>query len=246
MVLLHAGIADSRMWEGQRAAFESAHTVVRFDARGFGRSADATRPFRPIDDVTMVLDAVGIDRAALVGVSFGAMTAIDVAITNPERVVAVVAAGMGAAGQVSPSDEVQTCWDACGALWEAGDIDGACEVEIRAWVDGPFRASQDVDPAVRSLAYEMNRALLGRSSDEDLAIPLEPLAGLRVEQIVCPLLAITGLLDQPYAVASSRALAASVRGAQLVEIADAAHLVNMERPGAFNAAALAFLRPRVS
>lgn len=229
------------MWEPQRAALEASHTVIRFDARGFGRSGRMERPFRAVDDVITILDAVGIDRAALLGVSMGAMTAIDAAIEHPLRVAAVVAAGMGAAGQVPPSDAVRASWEECGLLLDAGDLDGACEVEIRAWVDGPFRTAEDVDVDLRALASMMNRALLARDEAGDNSLALDPLAGERTGEICCSLLAIAALLDQPFAVESSRALAASVAGAQLVEIPDAAHLMNMERPVAFNAIVLDFL-----
>jgi pimeloyl-ACP methyl ester carboxylesterase len=87
----------------------------------------------------------------------------------------------------------------------------------------------------------MNRDLLAGATDDDHALDLEPLAGERVGELACPLLAIAGLLDQPFAVASSRALAASVEHARLVEIPDAAHLMSMERPALFNALVLEFL-----
>src|SRR5215217_5097869 len=44
LVLVHAGIADSRMWEGQLAAFADRYQVIRYDMRGFGRTARAAGP----------------------------------------------------------------------------------------------------------------------------------------------------------------------------------------------------------
>jgi 3-oxoadipate enol-lactonase len=73
VVLLHAGIADRRMWDPLWSALAVEHDVVRLDLRGFGEST--TRPrgmLSPVDDVLDTLAEVGIDRSHLVGASFGA------------------------------------------------------------------------------------------------------------------------------------------------------------------------------
>ena len=71
VVLVHAGIADSRMWDGQFEALAAAHTVLRYDLRGFGRTPPAPGPFDHAGDLRALLDALGLARVALVGCSQG-------------------------------------------------------------------------------------------------------------------------------------------------------------------------------
>lgn len=73
----------------------AAHTVVRYDARSHGRSATAHHDHHPADDVVTVLDALGIDRAVLVGSSMGGATAVEAALEHPDRVSGLVLIGAG-------------------------------------------------------------------------------------------------------------------------------------------------------
>ena len=63
VVLVHAGIADARMWDPQWEALAARHRVVRYDTRGFGRSETADVPFSNRADLVAVMDAAGLDRA---------------------------------------------------------------------------------------------------------------------------------------------------------------------------------------
>ena len=84
VVLIHAGVADRRMWDPQRAALTHHHDVVRLDLRGFGESTE-----RPEDgwsytaDVAATLASLGVDRAHLVGCSMGAGVAVELALMVP-------------------------------------------------------------------------------------------------------------------------------------------------------------------
>lgn len=73
VVLLHAGIADRRMWNPQWSALTAERDVVRLDLRGFGDSTK--RPsgaLSPVDDVLATLTSLGVERCHLVGASYGA------------------------------------------------------------------------------------------------------------------------------------------------------------------------------
>ena len=93
VVLVHAGIADRRMWDREFAALADRHLVVRYDVRGFGRSPDPTRDYFDHDDLLAVLDDTGIDRAVLVGASNGGRIVLDTAVAAPQRVRAMVLVG---------------------------------------------------------------------------------------------------------------------------------------------------------
>jgi pimeloyl-ACP methyl ester carboxylesterase len=59
VILLHAGVTEMRMWDDQFADFGARHTVVRFDARGFGRSDAASGVYSPRADIVAVMSALG-------------------------------------------------------------------------------------------------------------------------------------------------------------------------------------------
>ena len=99
IVLVHAGIACLESWDALAPLLAAAgYRVVRYDARGWGRSTTDDVAFSEPDDLVAVLDAMGIGRAALVGNSRGGSNAIDTAIAYPDRVVAVVGVAAGLSG----------------------------------------------------------------------------------------------------------------------------------------------------
>ncbi len=59
LVLIHAGIADSRMWDEQVAAFAPRYRVIRYDVRGFGQTRLGAGSFANYEDVAALLDASG-------------------------------------------------------------------------------------------------------------------------------------------------------------------------------------------
>ena len=112
------------------------------------------------------------------------------------------------------------------------------------WVDGPARAPEDVDPAVRERVRVMDTDLFARVAEQEEASEgdLDPPASARLSEIRVPTLVIVGEEDQPDALASADALASGIAGARKAAIPDAAHLPSMERPAEFNRIVLDFIR----
>src|SRR5215207_6322075 len=87
VVLLHSSVCDRRMWDPQwRTLLDAGYQVVRCDFRGHGQSPAPTEPFNAADDVRELLDELGIERAAVVGASFGGRVAQEIAARWPARV----------------------------------------------------------------------------------------------------------------------------------------------------------------
>src|SRR5918912_3351396 len=82
VVLMHAGGTDATIWDAHVAPLAERFTVLRFDARGHGRSPGGAEPFSRVDDLFAVMDAAGVARAALVGVSQGARVALEAALAR--------------------------------------------------------------------------------------------------------------------------------------------------------------------
>jgi 3-oxoadipate enol-lactonase len=242
VALVHAGVADSRMWEPQLEAFSAAHTVLRVDLPGFGRSPYEGTEVSYRGAIRGALDSAGIDRAALVGVSLGGSAALELALESPERVTALVLVGTGLAGH-EWSDEV----DAFGAeeeeAFERGDLDAAVAANLRMWLAGPRRTLDAIDPSVRERVEQMQRDAfeLQKGHDDVRAVRLEPPASQRLTEVEAPTLIVTGDEDVKDIHDIADKLNAAIPRAQRATIADAAHLPNLERPEDFNRIVLDFL-----
>ncbi len=101
---------------------------------------------------------------------------------------------------------------------------------MKMWLDGPFRAPDVVDREIRRSVATVNRVLLERQASFEIEPgDLEPPAIGRLAEVEVPTLVITGELDQPSILGGSFEIARGT-GAEHVEIADAAHFPNLERP----------------
>lgn len=237
VVLVHAGIADRRMWDREFAALADRHRVVRYDVRGFGRSPDPTRDYFDHRDLLAVLDDAGIDRAVLVGASNGGRVVLDTAVTAPERVEAMVLVDSALPGTPLGA-EVEADLEAEGEALAIGDIDGAREINLRWWVDGVGRARSQVDPAVRATVAGWLDELLPRQAAQMAAAQggaqlLAPPVRDRLADLDVPTLVLVGRHDAPGMDVIARYLAAELSLARLVEVDGAAHLPNLEQPELF-------------
>jgi pimeloyl-ACP methyl ester carboxylesterase len=246
VLLIHAGIADRTMWDPQWEGWRDRFRLIRYDQRGFGESADPAPPYSLHADALAVLDAAGVERAAVIGCSFGGATALDLALAAPERVTALVEVAATPSGHESAPD-LLAAFERVEAAYEQGGVEAANEVELEIWADGPGREPGAADPDFRARVGAMNRDVLRREEAREQADrvlepdPLEPPALGRLAEVEAPTLVVTGEHDQPSVLTGSAAIAAGVPGAEAVKIAGAAHLPSLERPPAFEAAALPFL-----
>ena len=244
LVLVHAGFVDSRMWDDQWDAFTQRYRVIRFDQRGFGKSDPAQGPVSRRADLLRLLDELEVERAILLGCSMGGEVAMDIALEHPERVSALIVASGTPSGfemQGEPPRYVMEMIEAA----QSGDLERTSDLQIRIWVDGPFREPEQVDSSVRQRAAEMNRIPVQHSTffiaDGQPVNPLDPPASTRLKEIRMPTLVIAGALDDPEILRAADVMASEVKGAQKAIISDSAHLQNMENPQMFNEAVLRFL-----
>jgi pimeloyl-ACP methyl ester carboxylesterase len=240
LLLLHAGIADRRMWDDQLALAEHVR-LVRCDLPGFGDSTLPSGEFSPLASLAALLDRLSITRAAVLGSSFGGRLALDFALEYPERVGGLVLVGSGLGGyrMSAALDAFET---EIGAALEAGDLDRAAEIDLRVWVDGPRRAPDQLDPDMRARANAMARRVYEVASEAGRPVLPAQLAIERLEALRAPTLVIVGDQDQPDMLAIADRLAEGIAGARKVAMPGVAHLPNMEQPRVFNDIVLDFLR----
>jgi 3-oxoadipate enol-lactonase len=222
VVLLHAGVADLRMWDRPAHELARDHRVVRCDLRGFGGSPlEEGSSYSDAEDVLALLDELGLERFALVGASYGGYVALQVASASPERV-SVLTLVAPAADLVEPDEGMRDLWREEGALVDSGDLAAATELNVRTWL-GP-----EADDEARELVRRMQRQALelqvaaGDVDDRDLPV--------RLERLTMPTRIFVGGHDQPFFETTARELARRLPSARLVELPWAGHLPTLERP----------------
>ena len=250
LVLIHAGISDSGMWDDQFGVFAQHHRVIRYDARGFGKSRTESVSFSNRQDLYDLLKHVGAEKAYVLGISRGGQIAIDFTLEHPEMVDALIPVAAGLGGyEHKPADDEKSkhemqMFAEMDELWGKGEFARLAEMEVRMFVDGPGQSPDRVDPRVRERVQEMNANNFSRQDGETKPRPLEPPAIGRLAEIQAPTLIILGDLDTSGTLAMADFLARGIAGARKVVIPGTAHMVNMERPGEFNRVVLDFLSER--
>lgn len=234
-LFLHSFPVDRRMWSAQCEALAAAgRRAVAIDLPGFGGAARMTREPPSLDGyvdaVVAALDALGLGRVTLVGLSLGGYVALRLVALAPERVGALVLADTRAAadspetraGRVLNLGLVRT--KGAGALIDkmlphllAPDAPASLRTTLRGW-------------AVEQPAGGVSDALLAM---RDRADATATLATIR-----CPTLLLVGSLDGITPPAEHAAMGAAIAGSRVEVIEGAGHLSNLERPEAFNEALL--------
>jgi pimeloyl-ACP methyl ester carboxylesterase len=247
ILLLHAGVADLRAWDVVVAPLVAAgYQVIRYDARGYGRSTTEDVAFSPRADLRAVMDACGVDRAALVGNSRGGALAFDAAIESPERVVAVVGVAAGVGGfDGGETPEEKAIFEAYEAVDEAEPFDAVAltDFETAVWGDGPGQPVGRLRADARALLTEMNLPLNDPANVKGREIKLDPVASERLDELRCPVLAVAGGLDFSEVAATARMLESDAPDARAVIWDDVAHMIGMEQPDRLAAEIVAFLAP---
>jgi 3-oxoadipate enol-lactonase len=236
VVLLHAGVADRRMWAAQIPVLAERYRVLAPDLPGYGDAPLAPGPLSNVAEVVGFLDDQGIGAAAFVGASFGGRVALEVATAHPDRVTELVLLCPGLRG-VAPTAASDAFDEAEERLIEIGDVDGAVALNVDTWL-GP-----DADDDARRLLTEMQRRAfeVQIAADEWPNPPTLVHDEVELLTIAVPTTVVLGALDVDWLQTAAREVAARVPGATLVELNWAGHLPGMERPADISALVLAAL-----
>ena len=249
VVLIHAGVANLRMWDPLVPSLSDRYQVIRYETRGYGQTTSEHVEFSNRDDLIAVLDHLGVARATVVGASRGGMIALDTVIEYPDRFegLAVVGGGVGGLDLPPPSGDAewiataQKMWEDAEQAVEAKDWAAVAAFETRWWVDGPGQPSDRVDPALREMIHHWILSTYQAEKEEGIPRRLDPPAAGRLGEIDIPVLVIYGSLDEAETGTASKYLADNVAGARLIAYEGAAHMLTLEQPERFAADLLAFL-----
>lgn len=231
LLLLHGFLCDSRCWRRQLAALSDQFNVIAWDAPGAGASSDPPDPFMLTDwsdCLARFLDAVGVERAHVVGLSWGGVLAQDFYRLYPARVSRLVLADTYAGWKGSlPPFATEQRLSRC-----ERDSHLSPDRFVPLWVPEMFTEAAspeliDEMSAVFADFHPLGFRLMAKSLADSDTTELLPRIGART-------LILWGEHDRRSPLSIAEQLRSAIPGASLSIIEHAGHVSNMEQPDAFN------------
>ena len=238
VVFIHGWTHNISVWDDQVPAFKSRYQVVRYDSRGFGRSTGYADESAEPQDLLLLLEALRVKRAYIVGHSRGGSVALRFASAYPSHVAGLVLYGAFPEGFPAPPD-VGQMFASLPAIAKQNGLDSVGKIVLAspiAWVP-PGR--NDVTDRYRRLwASYSGRDLLDPHAESGRvpAVTIPQLANIRV-----PTLVIVGDHEAPFIAAVADTLAQRIPGAKKVVIPNAGHGAHFAQPASFNSALMDFI-----
>ena len=246
LLFVHGFSLDQRMWRRQAEALAGLR-VVTVDLRGFGRSSPlGEAPFRHADDLAALVDALALPPVVVVGHSIGALYALELCASRPERVAGLAALCASGLGRPPFPPELVELFAAVRAEARGGALDRA---KARWGRSGWFASARES----AALGGELDQMLADYSgwhwTHDVPSRNLEPPVVDRLASVQVPALVVDGARDLPYNHAVAEVLVAGLPNAMLVRLPWAGHMAPMEAPDEINRAlaqlaARAFSGPR--
>lgn len=222
MLLVHAGVADARMWDRQVEELARERRVITVDLRGYGETPlEVGSKYSDAGDVLAVLDELGVETVEAVGASYGGYVVQQIASQQPERFKRLVLICAPTDG-VEPTADIRAVWAEEERLLEADDVDGATELMVRSWL-GP-EADDDAKALLHTMQKRAFELQLAAGDVDNEECDVEP------EKISAPARLITGAHDFELFRNCAAYLAERLPNVERVDLPWAGHLPTLERP----------------
>jgi 3-oxoadipate enol-lactonase len=216
VVLLHPGVGDSRVWDRVLPGLAGSCRVIRYDARGYGRSPAPTQEYTSLGDLQRVLRHFGVSSAHLVGCSMGGDASLGLALAEPGRVQTLTLLCPGVSGYDWPDEpELEAEFEAAG-----DDEDRRIALYQRMW------ASAGAEPEVLDLLRSAVRAGPG---EQEFCKDDEPIFD-RLYDVQAPTVLMLGDRDFPPLIALDEEAARRIPGCRLIWMPGVDHLPSVREP----------------
>jgi 3-oxoadipate enol-lactonase len=242
LVFIHGFACNMHFWDDQFEVFAQSYKVVRYDARGFGKSANPTEePYSHYDDLKALLEFLDLPRAHLVGHSMGSRTALHLALTHPDMARSVIHVTGSPGGFEWPQDEleqVQQVFTAANEAAQTSGVKAANEILMQL----PHLKATRQNPHAGPRLHQIFMDFPGwHWSHDDPEFEIDPPAVERLDQLKVPLCMIVGEKDLRVYQLATDFVQQHVPMVEVNVIPDVGHAVNMEAPERFNEVVLRFL-----
>lgn len=237
LILIHGFAMDTRIWDMQFDLFAEQFRVVRYDLRGFGKSDLPEAQYSTLNDLHVMMDQLGIEKACVIGLSLGGSLAVEFALTCPERVTGLVVAGSTLRGYPYSDDYVKEFLHYRRVARREG-----IAVAQEQMLGNPLLRSIAKDPVLFEPVKAMIRDYSGfHWLRHDPHRVFYPPVIERLGEITCPVQIIVGQNDVDDLRAVANRLIREIGHARSVVLPNVGHIVNMEAPKQFNRIVLDFL-----
>jgi len=244
MVLSNSLATDRRVWDPQMEALSAKYRVLRYDTRGHGESDAGNAPYdfgQLTEDVLALYRELEIEQADFMGISLGGMTGLALAMCAAERISRLVCCD----ARASAPEPYKAIWENNIARLHEMGVAGLTESTLERWFTAEYMAASQNAGSPEAEALEKVRAMfnatsaVGYEGTARVLQNLDMLDGLPTLQ--CKTLYVVGEADMAAPIAVMQDLANRTPDARLKILPNAAHLSNIEQPGAFIAAVEDFL-----
>jgi 3-oxoadipate enol-lactonase len=245
LLLFMHGIGGNRSnWRAQLPAFAGSFACVAWDARGYGDSDDYDGPLAFDDfvtDVLRVLDHFGVERAHLAGLSMGGRIAMRTALLHPLRVATLTLLDTHEGFTAFTPEQRQAFVDSRRAPLLAGKTPADIAEPVARSLVSPNAKPEHLQQLIDSIA-----ALHKESYIKSLQATVDQVDLGDISRITAPAHFVVGAEDRLTPPDMHHEMAAKLGGAPVSVLPAAGHLSNIENAAGFNAAALAWLKPRAA
>ena len=241
LVLIHGWSFDTRCWDDQFDIFAKKYRVLRYDLRGFGRSdlPDTSINYSHTDDLVSLLNYLHINKAHILGHSFGGKIAFDFVFNYPEKTISLILpdAAMDVPGLEVPKDVS----DWIRNTWKAGREQGIEDAK-KVWITGsPLKPAMNNPlsaPKVRKMIEDYSG---WHWANDDPCIYPKSFPPTRLSEIKIPTLIIVGELNPKIYHDWADIQNKYILNSKKEVLPNAGHALNIENPLKFNEFVLSFL-----
>jgi 3-oxoadipate enol-lactonase len=242
IVLLHGVLFDGRMWRGQIEPLSSLGRLLVIDGPGHGRS-EAPPRFSLEDNADALLDVFAelkVPRAVFVGLSWGGMVSMRMAVQHPDKVAALALLDTSADPETTADRVRYRLLIAFARRYGVPPAITQREAAPKMFSDAFLKGRPDEAESYLRAARGWDRDGIARACLAVL-VKRKPFAD-KLAKIRAPALVICGTEDRATPVEKSQAIASAVQGARLVLIEGAGHMSAIEQPAKINEALVPFVR----
>ena len=245
LILIHGHSLDHRMWDQQFTVFARKYRVIRYDLRGYGVSSSQTEnhQFTHAEDLVKLMDALHIEKAHLVGLSLGGFVGADMLGCFPERVKSAVLASGNLRKTPGPSQPMgkEESYKRDTEI-KALKLKGVDKMK-KDWFGRLMKSGGSQRERMREPLWQMINdwdAWQSLHKEVRVVIGLDAYAKLKKNHSTVPTLILEGRSPNNHFSLKPEILNYLSKG-KLIVLDDCGHMLNMERPEAFNRTVLNFL-----
>jgi 3-oxoadipate enol-lactonase len=240
LVLIHGSFGDRRFWDLQFYDLSKKYKVLRYDLRGFGKSAlpKEDEVYRDSDDLNALMDFLGIKKAHICGLSFGSFIVFDFALSHPDKCLSLIPIGPRVAGDdldEYKTQNVDTLRSIVSKVTEIVKTKGAKEATDYLWTGDHSMGKTVVITRTRhallKMGYEYSWWRYLHGNKREFAFPM---AIKKLNEIKIPTLVVTAEYDLERCKEIAAIIAKEIPSSKLISIKGAGHIMNMDQPKEFN------------